>query len=83
MTKQRAAVKQSCQNLLTFTNEFPLPLAEMVDERNGIFALRFFSAEAVEKFFLLNFENFSKHNLSTKAIGRTLLVFPHGKAVRK
>lgn len=83
MTKQRAAVKQFCSNLLKFTSEFPLPHVEIVDEKNGIFALRFSSFEAVEKFFLVNFDNFAQNNLSTKVIGRALLVFPHGKAVRK
>lgn len=83
MTKQRAAVKQFCQNLLKFTNEFPFPLVEMLDEKNGIFALRFSCFEAVEKFFLINFDNFYKNNLSTKVIGKALFVFPHGKAVRK
>ena len=83
MTRSQASIKFFCKNLLKFTSEFSLPLVQMVDERNGIFALRFKSAAAVEKFFILNFGNFAQNNLSTKVIGNALLVFPHGKAVRK
>ena len=83
MTKSQASIKFFCKNLLKFTTEFALPFAEMLDEKNGIFALRFASPKALEKFFVVNFDNFARNNLSTKVIGNALLVFPHGKAVRK
>lgn len=76
MTKQQEVLKQFCKNLKTYCGVFPLPFPEMIDETKGIFALRFQSFEALEKFFLINFDHFSKNKLSTKVIGKTLFVFP-------